>query len=411
MFARTSPNAICARCLARRFLTTTSTPSITTVPPAPPPSGFAKLTNRRLLAIHGHDATHFLQGLTTQNIRPGQTTGFYSAFLNAPGRVLHDVFIYPTTHSKSYTSTLNSPSSLSPQVPDPSYLIEVDAAEASRLLAHIKKYKLRAKFTARLVDPGEWDVWSIWSSAEEWTPHPSAGSHPSSDNSAIGCPDGRAPGMGRRLILPRFKTPSDSDISPDHDNPDETTLDAYTIRRLLLGVPEGQAEILRETALPQESNMDYMGAIDFRKGCYVGQELTIRTHHTGVVRKRILPVQVYPAEDDGSKPPERLEYDAQAKVVLPPQATNISRVGARGRSAGKWVSGVGNIGLAICRLEIMTDVVVTGEGSQWSPEQEFKIAWAGEEGRDGGEVRVKAFVPSWHRNRVGVRDLHRERIV
>jgi folate-binding protein YgfZ len=33
--------------------------------------------------------------------------------------------------------------------------------------------------------------------------------------------------------------------------------------------------------------------VDFRKGCYVGQELTIRTYHTGVVRKRIVPVQIY----------------------------------------------------------------------------------------------------------------------
>lgn len=29
-----------------------------------------------------------------------------------------------------------------------------------------------------------------------------------------------------------------------------------------------------------------MGAVDYRKGCYVGQELTARTHHKGVVRKR-----------------------------------------------------------------------------------------------------------------------------
>lgn len=33
-------------------------------------------------------------------------------------------------------------------------------------------------------------------------------------------------------------------------------------------------------------------AVDFRKGCYVGQELTVRTYHTGVVRKRIFPVEI-----------------------------------------------------------------------------------------------------------------------
>ena len=34
-------------------------------------------------------------------------------------------------------------------------------------------------------------------------------------------------------------------------------------------------------------------AVDFRKGCYVGQELTVRTYHTGQLRKRILPVVLH----------------------------------------------------------------------------------------------------------------------
>ena len=38
-------------------------------------------------------------------------------------------------------------------------------------------------------------------------------------------------------------------------------------------------------------------AVDFRKGCYVGQELTVRTYHTGVIRKRILPVEIHPMSE------------------------------------------------------------------------------------------------------------------
>jgi folate-binding protein YgfZ len=40
----------------------------------------------------------------------------------------------------------------------------------------------------------------------------------------------------------------------------------------------------------------HMFAVDFRKGCYVGQELTVRTYHTGVIRKRILPVELTSSE-------------------------------------------------------------------------------------------------------------------
>ena len=32
------------------------------------------------------------------------------------------------------------------------------------------------------------------------------------------------------------------------------------------------------------------GTVSFNKGCYLGQELTARTHHTGVVRKRVMPI-------------------------------------------------------------------------------------------------------------------------
>ena len=73
------------------------------------------------------------------------------------------------------------------------------------------------------------------------------------------------------------------------------------------GVPEGIEDIIPTQSFPMESNLDIMGArechlmparpmrlttklVDFRKGCYVGQELTVRTYHTGILRKRIWPV-------------------------------------------------------------------------------------------------------------------------
>ena len=98
-------------------------------------------------------------------------------------------------------------------------------------------------------------------------------------------------------------------------------------------------------------------------------------------------------------------------MEIPKTPCNIARLSTRGRSAGKWLKGVGNVGLALCRLEIMTDVKVTEEGGQWSPEHEFKISWVPEGEGQGAvqrEVKVKAFVPEWHRSRVGVQDMHRQ---
>lgn len=382
--------------LTRPLLTT----SITATLPHLQPAAHALLTTRRVIALSGNDAPRFLQGLTTANIRSSllPSQGFYGAFLNAVGRVLHDVFIYPASGQDAEANRGDR---------EPRFLIEVDAREVERLAAHLKRFKLRAHVTVQVLDEGEYGVWGLWGH------EPLARAWPANQ---IGCEDRRAPGMGRRLILP-------GGIKPDGEHAAgwgaEEPVERYEVRRLLRGVAEGQGEILRAEALPLESNMDYTGAIDFRKGCYVGQELTIRTRHTGVVRKRILPVQLYPAEPD-QPPPATLTYtppsssSSSSSLPLPPRGTNIWRVDPKGRSAAKWLGGVGNIGLALCRLETMTDTVLTDGGNTWLPQHEFKASWDEREGEVGKgepkagegevgegepkarEVKIKAFVPSWH---------------
>jgi folate-binding Fe-S cluster repair protein YgfZ len=88
----------------------------------------------------------------------------------------------------------------------------------------------------------------------------------------------------------------------------EAPLSTYTTLRYRLGVAEGGDELLPAKALPFEANADYIHGVAFDKvvasrhacinrwghiqGCYIGQELTARTYHTGVVRKRIMPVRI-----------------------------------------------------------------------------------------------------------------------
>jgi len=141
--------------------------------------------------------------------------------------------------------------------------------------------------------------------------------------------------------------------------------------------------------------------VSFTKGCYVGQEMTIRTKHRGVVRKRILPCELYACEDAA---PAELEYrpvisDSVGDASEVPAETSIGRVGRKGRSAGKWLRGIGNVGLALCRLEIMTDVVLPGEGAAgaYQAGDEFVVD-AGE----GMQVKIKAFVPGWMRDGLAV---------
>ncbi|OIW33308.1 Aminomethyltransferase folate-binding domain-containing protein [Coniochaeta ligniaria NRRL 30616] len=388
---RTSPSRpalICRACLTSRPFSSSSTTS-------PAQAAYARLASRRLISVSGPDAAKYLQGVITSNIAQpdgsARTAGFYSAFLNAQGRVLHDVFVYPAA--------------LGGADPAESFLVEVDAAEAERLVRHIKRYKLRAKFAVRLLDGEEGRVWHAWDDSGSGLEAIAASGE--LKGGSIVLRDPRSPTLGYRIV----STASPAAVPELGAELDEAEEEKYQIRRYLHGIPEGQSEILYETALPLESNMDVMGGIDFHKGCYVGQELTIRTKHRGVVRKRILPCVLY-GEGDGEVKPQDRELAYQSGITATednafrsaeeiPAGTSIGRVGKKGRSAGKWLRGVGNVGLALCRLEIMTDVVLPGEAnsSAFNPTDEFVLAEKLEEGQEGvgRQARVKAFVPLWLR--------------
>ncbi|KAK3322562.1 folate-binding protein YgfZ [Apodospora peruviana] len=383
---------ICQSCLSlsrrraapssyRKSLFSTQTQAL---PDAPASSGLAALPSRRLISVSGPDAAKYLQGVITANITDPssggpRTSGFYAAFLTAKGRVLHDVFIYPDHAEGGKPPTGDS------------FLIEVDAAEAQRLQQHIKRYKLRANFDVRLLDTEERQVWHAWSDGAS-----DLCSSMTSTNADefIFQPDPRAPGLGYRLIT-SCSTSSSSPIQQISDNLPVLSEEYYRIRRYLHGVPEGQQEILRDQALPLESNIDFMGdGIDFRKGCYVGQELTIRTKHRGVVRKRILPVMLY--NNSSEKPTEMVYRPSISSELLPAPESRIGRHEKTGR-VGHWLRGIGSIGLALCRLEAMTDIqpASTFPGAKWVlAEDEFIIAGQQEE----QQFKIKAFVPDWLRS-------------
>jgi folate-binding Fe-S cluster repair protein YgfZ len=143
-----------------------------------------------------------------------------------------------------------------------------------------------------------------------------------------------------------------------------------------------------------------MSAIDFKKGCYSGQELTIRTHHTGVVRRRILPIQIY---DKDNGVPDKIEYGYNAPI--PGSAivgADIKRDDKSKRATGSVIAALGNIGLGMCRLEQMTDLVVSGEGTPFNPDDTFFAI-----GTNGEKLHVKAFVPEWMRGKIRAPKLQR----
>lgn len=344
---------------------------IDSAPPLVANSGIAPLLHRRLVSLTGADAPKFLQGLITHNVDPNNSEPFYSAFLDARGRVLWDVFVYPRQ-----------------DLDEPRYYIEVDGKEVESLLRHLKRHKLRSKILIEIVKQEEdgLGVYAAWGIPQEQLKQ---------DAMISGMEDPRAADFGFRLLV-RGQPQWDKGI-------ERLMLEQYLLRRYLYGIAEGQDEIPKESALPMECNIDLSSGIDFRKGCYVGQELTIRTKHTGVVRKRILPVQLY---RKGEPEPEEdeLRYDAEWKgntqILEGADIKQLDEDGSikKGRSAGKFIAGIGNVGLALCRLEMMTPMRVSAEGGTYKPGIKFGL-----QGPEGGslpkQVRIKAVVPKWLRER------------
>ncbi|KAI0127696.1 hypothetical protein BJ170DRAFT_626390 [Xylariales sp. AK1849] len=389
---------ICTSCLSScRQFATTSARRAAASPPSPPATGYTTLLSRHLISVAGIDAPKFLQGLIAASIYHPSTPkspekarreGFYTGFLTATGRVMHDVFIYPDLEHFGVEEADKKG-----LLPGQAFLIEVGQNQVDALMELIRRYRLRSIFKHRKLDKEECTVWACWDDGNNYDSIPAAllrdGAYVARDN--------RAPDMGYRVVMANNKS-----LKIDADRCNSTD---YKIRRYLRGIPEGSGEIFSQQMLPLDANMDLMGGIDFRKGCYVGQELTIRTKHRGVVRKRILPCMIY-GEEQGA--PQELLYRPDPEGVLAatdvPMNATIGRDGKSGRNAGKWIQGVGNIGLAMCRLQIMTDIDLPGEtaASAFDPNNEFVMEWGADgHGLGGTRVKVKAFVPDWMRQKLG----------
>lgn len=106
----------------------------------------------------------------------------------------------------------------------------------------------------------------------------------------------------------------------------------YQEWRLQHGIPESPSDLIPDKSIPLECNLDFLNAISWDKGCYLGQELTALTKYRGLIRKRLLPINI-----KGVVPLESSLYDTQ------------------GQEKGIVRSVQGNSGLALIRLDILNE--------------------------------------------------------
>ncbi|NWT81005.1 CAF17 transferase, partial [Lanius ludovicianus] len=231
----------------------------------------------------------------------------YAHALNVQGRCLYDVILY-----RLHGSTAE----------EPHILLECDSSVLDSIQKHLKLYKIRRKVT---ITPCP-DL-SLWAVIPGEQPRDTSSLPKSADQAVLLTPDPRAEVMGWRLIAK--KGANLSEIIPGSQVGD---VQDYHRHRYKQGIPEGVKDLPPGVALPLESNLAFMNGISFTKGCYIGQELTARTHHMGVIRKRLLPVR-FPAP-----------------LPSPGIAEGAEILTESGKPAGKFRAGGGELGIALLRL-------------------------------------------------------------
>ena len=241
---------------------------------------------RRVLRISGEEAREFLQGLVTNDVRKLDAGLVYAAMLTPQGKYIADFFLVPQD--------------------DGAVLLDVAAPLAEDLVKRLSLYKLRAKVT---IEPSELAV--------------SRGTGPMPEGAFA---DPRHPDMGWRLY-------------GSGNAGDDTDWDA---RRVAACVPETGIELTPDTFI-LEAGFERLNGVDFRKGCYVGQEVTARMHHKTELRKGLATVEV-----EGAAPP----------------GTPIE---AEGKSAGMLYTQAGGRGIAFLRFDRAKGAMTAGDARVHRP--------------------------------------------
>ncbi|KAL2902204.1 hypothetical protein RDABS01_011713 [Bienertia sinuspersici] len=325
----------------------------------------SRLKTRSVIRFTGPDSAKFLQGLLTNDVRKFDepvhnqvsnlatsnvpivgSSPVYAAMLTPQGRFLYDFFLYRAPRSDEKLDSTGSGPGPTPHGLE--LFADVDGSVLDELLDTLKRYRLRSKVDIEHMGD-EFCCWQRFggqlsdksSSAEEpevaglgWGGSYDTSSMSSSQGSESGWQwfkDPRLDILGYRGIFPSGSPPplveADKEVSEEN----------YLLWRLEKGVAEGPNEIPKGEAIPLEYNLAGLNAISFDKGCYVGQELVARTHHRGVIRKRVLPLNF--VDDSGKELEQKV---APGSVVLDTST---------GKAVGHVTTAMGSRGLGLLRLE------------------------------------------------------------
>jgi tRNA-modifying protein YgfZ len=203
------------------------------------------IPNRSLIRVTGADRHSFLQGLVTNSLNAEGLT--WAALLSPQGKYLADFFLLDEGDH---------------------ILLDVQSDLADGLMKRLSMYRLRADVAlhpdARLPRRGLTDA------------------------PAGAFADPRHPALGWRSYLAETDTGGDS-VSDSAAQQSATDWDAIRVEHC---IPETGIELRPNETYILEAGFERLNGVDFRKGCYVGQEITARMKHKTELRKGLITVEI-----------------------------------------------------------------------------------------------------------------------
>ena len=240
------------------------------------------LEDRGVLRISGPDARAFLQGIVTNDVEQAtDSQAVWSAFLTPQGKYLHDFFLVGSAQGENGV-----------------LLLEGERDRLADLAKRLKIYKLRSK--AEIEDLS--DSQAVYALVGDGA----AAALGLEDRPGAAAPfgggvayvDPRLAAGGARAILPA----STAGAAVKDAGFEVGARGDYDRVRIPLGLPDGSRDMEVDKAILLENGFDELRGVDWKKGCFLGQELTARTKYRGLVKKRLLPVAIEgtPPEDESA---------------------------------------------------------------------------------------------------------------
>ena len=224
------------------------------------------LEDRGLILITGEDVKNFLQNIITNSIeKVNLSTSIFSAIFTPQGKYLFEFFLIQLKNG---------------------YLLDCDNIFTNEIINYLSKYKLRSKIELSNISK-DYAIGLI--NSEKFLDIQKNENKIGDTIEFRGSPlflDPRNKNLGARIV---------SSLEKLHLTIKKLNLkiikpDTYFAKAHSLGIPIKGIENLKDQLFGLEANFEELNAIDFKKGCYIGQENTARMKLKEKLRRRLLPI-------------------------------------------------------------------------------------------------------------------------